>query len=143
MIMPVMPNTHAIFVMLLTILALWLFRKDTIPLETSSLVILVILAMSFALFPYHQEGVDLEAGDFFSGFGHEALVAVTALMIIGHGLSRTGALEPVGRMLAKLVSTITVFGGGGEIRTHGPFTDAGFQDRCIRPLCHPSSGRAL
>ena len=102
MIMPVMPNTHAIFVMLLTVLALWLFRKDTIPLETSSLVILVILAMSFALFPYHKEGVNLEAGDFFSGFGHEAMIAVCGLMIAGQGLVRTGALEPIGRNLAKL-----------------------------------------
>ena len=29
-------------------------------------------------------------------------------------------------------------GGGGEIRTRGPLRAAGFQDRCIRPLCHPS-----
>jgi hypothetical protein len=29
-------------------------------------------------------------------------------------------------------------GGSGEIRTHGPFRVAGFQDRCNRPLCHAS-----
>ena len=30
-------------------------------------------------------------------------------------------------------------GGGGGIRTHeGLLTLAGFQDQCIRPLCHPS-----
>ena len=30
-------------------------------------------------------------------------------------------------------------GGGGEIRTLGRLlTYAGFQDRCIKPLCHPS-----
>ncbi len=44
----------------------------------------------------------LHAVDFFHGFGHEALVAVCALMIAGHGLVRTGALEPVGRVLARL-----------------------------------------
>ena len=33
------------------------------------------------------------------------------------------------------------FGGSGEIRTHGPFRAAGFQDRCNRPLCHTSCGR--
>ncbi len=32
-------------------------------------------------------------------------------------------------------------GGSGEIRTHGPFRAAGFQDRCNRPLCHTSCGR--
>jgi di/tricarboxylate transporter len=44
----------------------------------------------------------LQASDFFLGFGHKALVAVCALMIVGQGLIRTGALEPVGRILAKL-----------------------------------------
>ena len=29
-------------------------------------------------------------------------------------------------------------GGGGGIRTHGPFRVSGFQDRRDRPLCHPS-----
>jgi hypothetical protein len=29
-------------------------------------------------------------------------------------------------------------GGGGEIRTRGTLRPVGFQDRCIRPLCHPS-----
>src|SRR5690606_35787376 len=38
----------------------------------------------------------------FLGFGHKALVAVCALMIVGEGLIRTGALEPVGRFLARV-----------------------------------------
>ena len=29
-------------------------------------------------------------------------------------------------------------GGGGGIRTHGALRLSGFQDRRIRPLCHPS-----
>jgi hypothetical protein len=28
--------------------------------------------------------------------------------------------------------------GGSGIRTHGPLRVSGFQDRCIKPLCHPS-----
>jgi hypothetical protein len=30
-------------------------------------------------------------------------------------------------------------GGRGGIRTHGCFHIGGFQDRCNRPLCHPSA----
>ncbi len=100
--MPEIPNLHAITVMLLTVVALWLFRKDTVPLETSSLVILVILAMTFALFPFQQNGVTVDSADFFSAFGHKAMIAVCGLMIAGQGLVRTGALEPIGRQLAKL-----------------------------------------
>lgn len=95
-------NPHSLSVLLLTVLALFLFTRDKIPLETSSLFVLAVLAAGFELFPYDNNGVTLHAIDFFSGFGHEALVAVTALMIVGHGLARTGALEPVGRMLARL-----------------------------------------
>ena len=100
--MPLAPDNHAIAVMLLTAFALWLFRKDDIPLETSSLVVLVVLAVGFTLFPYSNETSVLVAKDFFSGFGHEAMIAVCALMIAGQGLVRTGALEPIGRYLAKL-----------------------------------------
>lgn len=94
-------NPHSAAVLLLTVVALFLFTRDKIPLETSSLFVLAILAAGFELFPYSQNGETLHAVDFFFGFGHEALVAVTALMIIGHGMTRTGALEPVGRLLAR------------------------------------------
>ena len=33
-------------------------------------------------------------------------------------------------------------GRGGEIRTHGESPHVGFQDRCIKPLCHPSDEAA-
>ncbi len=31
----------------------------------------------------------------FSGFGHEALITICALMIIGKGMETTGALQPL------------------------------------------------
>jgi di/tricarboxylate transporter len=99
--MPPMPDPHAVAMMLLTVVALALFSRDYIPLETSSLAVLVLLTLGFELFPYTSHGVTLRTVDFFSGFGHEALVAVVALMVVGQGLVRTGALEPVGRLLAR------------------------------------------
>lgn len=95
-------NSHAIAVMLLTLFAFILFTKDKFPIETSSLIILVVLTVGFSIFPYIENNETLHALDFFSGFGHEALIAVCALMIAGQGLVRTGALEPVGRILSRL-----------------------------------------
>ena len=95
-------NSHSLAVMLLTVLALFLFTREKIPLETSSLFIIVALTVGFTVFPYTYEDTQIHALDFFSGFGHEALIAVCALMIAGQGLVRTGALEPVGRVLSKL-----------------------------------------
>lgn len=98
---PVIPNEHALVVLLLTVAALYLFTREKIPLETSSLFILVLLVIGFELFPFANDSGHVEAQDFFHGFGHEALVAVCALMIAGHALVRTGALEPVARRLAR------------------------------------------
>jgi len=99
----VLTNPHAIAVMILIVVALVMFTRDTIPLETTSLVVLVMLAAGFQLFPYLQpNGKVLEPSEFLLGFGHKALIAVCALMIVGEGLIRTGALEPVGRFLSRL-----------------------------------------
>jgi di/tricarboxylate transporter len=96
------PNAHALAVLLLTGLALLLFTREYIALETSSLLVLVVLSLGFELFPFQHDGEVLQVIEFFSGFGHEALVAVCALMVAGQGLVRTGALEPVGRLLARM-----------------------------------------
>jgi di/tricarboxylate transporter len=96
------PDPHAIAMLVLTGVALVLFTRERFPLELSSLILLVILTMGFALFPYEKDGVVLEPTELFFGLGHEALVAVCALMVVGQGLVRTGALEPVGRVLGKL-----------------------------------------
>jgi len=102
MSLPSPPNVHALAVLLLTVFALILFTRENIPLESSSFLVLICLAVGFELFPFQVDGSVLHAVDFFQGFGHEALVAVCALMIAGQGIVRTGALEPVGRALARL-----------------------------------------
>ena len=101
MTLPPLPDMHALAVLGLTVVALFLFTRDRIPIESSSLFVVVSLAVGFELFPYSVNGKVLHAVNFFTGFGHEALVAVCALMIAGQGLVRTGALEPVGRALAR------------------------------------------
>ena len=95
-------NEHAIWTMVLTVLALLLFTRERVPLESTSLLVIVALTVGFTLFPYtDNNGNILQPASFFTGFGHEALVAVCGLMIAGYSIVRTGALEPVGRGLAK------------------------------------------
>ena len=99
-----MLDAHGLAVLLLVGIALVLFTRERIPLETASLAVLVLLVLGFEFFPYGVGDEQIHAIDFFMGFGHEALIAVCALMIAGQGLVRTGALEPVGRQLARLWS---------------------------------------
>jgi len=97
------PQPHAIAVLLLTLIALVLFTRERIPLQTSSLFVLCALLVGFYLFPYRlPDGSVLQVKEFFLGFGNEALIAVSALMIVGQALVRTGAMEPIGRFLAKV-----------------------------------------
>ncbi|WP_371185791.1 SLC13 family permease [Thalassotalea maritima] len=100
--LPSLPNYHVLAVLLLTLGALYLFRREDISLETSSLAVIAVLTVFFAIFPFTGAKGEISPVSFFYGFGHEALVTVCALMIIGHSLVRTGALEPIGRNLAKL-----------------------------------------
>lgn len=96
-----LPGAHGIFVLLLTVVALYLFTRDRLPLEASALAILIVLLIVFEVFPYEADGLRLAPTSFLSGFGHEALVTICALMIIGTGLEVTGALQPLAAALAK------------------------------------------
>ena len=95
--MPEIPNAHALAAMIATVVALALFSRDRARLEVTSLGLIAVLALGFSLFPFPN----FSATALFSGFGHEALIAVCALMVLGQGLIRTGALEPVGRILSR------------------------------------------
>ncbi|MGH8723041.1 MAG: SLC13 family permease, partial [Burkholderiales bacterium] len=93
-------SLHAIAVMALTVLAFALFASDKLAIETISFGVLVALTAGFQLFPHPA----VLATDLFFGFGHEALVAICGLMILGRGLAVTGALEPAARLLARLLA---------------------------------------
>jgi di/tricarboxylate transporter len=98
---PPLPDYHTIFVLLVTVFALYLFTRDRLPLEASGLAILTLLVVFFEIFQYAPRGVPLGAERFLSGFGNEALVTVCALMVIGKGMETTGALQPLAIWLAR------------------------------------------
>ncbi len=102
--MPALPDAHALAVIALTVVAFYLFTRNYVPLQTTSLVVLAALTIGFYLWPYETPIGTLEPNSFFLGFGHEALVTICALMIIGRGLVVTGALEPVARMFSRALS---------------------------------------
>lgn len=103
---PITPDAHGIAVLILTVVALFLFTRDSIPLESSALAILILLVAGFTLMPYEKAGeVLLGPIDFFAGFGNEALIAICALMMVGKALETTGALHPLATLLGKAWST--------------------------------------
>jgi di/tricarboxylate transporter len=95
-------NPHAIAVLAFTVFAFFLFTRERIPIPVTSLIVIAGLGLGFHLFPYARDGAELRTGQIFSGFGHEALVAICCLMIHAQALMVTGALEPLARLLARL-----------------------------------------
>ncbi|MDX2428895.1 MAG: hypothetical protein QNK22_09405 [Xanthomonadales bacterium] len=65
---------HALVMLLMTGAALFLFSREKIHLESSSLAILVMLVVGFQLFPFEGARGTVEPMAFFYGFGHEALI---------------------------------------------------------------------
>jgi di/tricarboxylate transporter len=111
------PDPHAIAVMALTLVALYLFSRETLPIETSSLLIVALLAIGFSLFPYEVENEPFESIRFFGGFANEALIAICALMMASQGLVATGALTPIGRMVSRIWSVSPLLAMGVVLLT--------------------------
>ena len=87
-------NYHAIAVLLGMVVAFYVMAREWVPITVTSRGIIAVLALGFDIFPYEGPTGTLGAKDFFTGFGHEALVAICALMVLGRGLLMTGALSP-------------------------------------------------
>jgi di/tricarboxylate transporter len=102
--MPEPPSVYAVTAIALTFVAILLFTRDKLPLESSSFVILILILVWFEFFPIELAGARLRADDVVAGFGNEALITIAALMILARGLERTGALQPLSHVLARLWS---------------------------------------
>jgi len=95
-------NPHAIAMLIFTVIAFLMFTRERIPIAVTSLTIIASLALGFYLFPYQGPDGEFRPQQIFSAFGHEALIAICCLMILGRALMVTGALEPLARLLARL-----------------------------------------
>lgn len=96
----VTPHGYAV-VLIATVVFVQLAR-NRLSVELASLSMLAALAILFHFFPLVRDGETLRGTGFFFGFGHEALIAICCLMIHGHALVATGALEPIARILTRL-----------------------------------------
>ena len=73
--------------------AIVLYATERFPLEQTSLALLTALLLLFHFAPLDVDGKNLDARALLAGFADPALIAVLALMVVGQGLIRTGALD--------------------------------------------------
>jgi di/tricarboxylate transporter len=96
----VQPGFEMWATLLLTVAAIVCYAAEWATIELTSIGILVALLLVFHLVPTFT-GADslLSAADLLSGFSSPALIAVSALLVIGQAMVSTGALEGIARFL--------------------------------------------
>jgi di/tricarboxylate transporter len=100
---------HAVAAIAVTIIALFLFTRDRMPVEFVCVAVLAVLILGFEIAPFApvvpQAGTAaLRGTDLLRGFGNEALITVCLLLIAVKGVEVTGALRPLGALLVRLWS---------------------------------------
>lgn len=86
----------------LIVAAMISYAWERVSLEITSIAVVIALLLFFYLFPLQHVGtVHLTPAALLSGFANPALITVMALLIIGHGVFLTDALEPFLRVLRK------------------------------------------
>lgn len=99
-------TTHGLAMLVFSGLVFGLFVLNRWSISTVSLGILAALTLGFTLLPFVAPGQAeaVRASRFLTGFASPPLVAICALMIVGHALVVTGALQPAARKLANMVA---------------------------------------
>lgn len=85
--------------MAVTIAMFIAFARGRYPEEIISLVTIAVIGVGLYFAPLEGTKPTDGLAIAFGGFGHQALITICALMIMGRGLVVTGALEPFARML--------------------------------------------
>lgn len=105
-----LPNPHAVAVLLVTVVAFYLYTRRWMRMELVSLLLLASLLSIFYLFPYDSTAHRITEAEVLQSFGHPALVAICSLMVLGRGLTMTGALEPLVRLIGRVWELNTAAG---------------------------------
>ncbi len=100
------PTTEVAWVLSLLLLAVFLFSFEIIPIDVAALTILVMLGLTTLAAPVMglQDGL-VEINELFDGFSSNAVISIIAVMILGAGLDKTGAMNAVARYLVKIGGT--------------------------------------
>jgi di/tricarboxylate transporter len=87
----------------LTAAAIVAYALELLPVELIGLGILGLLLLLFQLTPlFEAGGAILGPSEILSGFSSPALIAVSALLVLGEAMVTTGALEGIARLLVWL-----------------------------------------
>ena len=83
---------HAWMTLAIVVAAIVLFASEKVRIDLVALIVLVLLASLGLVSP----------GEALAGFSNEATITVAAMFALSLGIERSGALEPLGRVLSRI-----------------------------------------
>lgn len=93
----IQPNFAMWFVFAVVSITIVMYALERISIELISLIFLAVILLFFQLYPV--QSAQLSPGALLSGFADPALITIMALLVIGQGMTHTGALERPTRAL--------------------------------------------
>lgn len=94
------PTIHTWATFAIIAAAIVSYAWEKVSLEMTSIAVVAVFLVMFQLFPIiGVDGVALDMRHLLAGFADPALFAIMALLVVGQGLVRTGALDDVARQL--------------------------------------------
>ena len=95
---------HSYGVIAIIVLALFLYAKDTVPMELTAIGVMIALMLLFYFAPLTDERAQplLSNSEILAGFANPAVITVVALLIMGQGIATSGVLEAVSRKVLQL-----------------------------------------
>lgn len=95
------PALHMWFALLVTVVSVFFFVREKVPLEITSVFVLTVLMLFGQFFPLPDAAGNnqLNPTDLLAGFANPSLIAVLALLVMGQAIIQTDALRPLTSLL--------------------------------------------
>ncbi len=99
----IVPSAGVAWAMAVLLLTIYLFAFEVVEVDVAAILVMVLLGLSGLFAPWIglEEGL-VRPDQLFNGFSSNAVISIIAVMIIGHGLDRTGLMNEVAAFILKV-----------------------------------------
>ena len=100
------PSIEIAWVMAILIFTVYLFVFEVVPIDIAALAVMVFLGVTTLIAPLMGLSTGLaDVNELFIGFSSNAVMSIIAVMIIGHGLDKTGVMNIAARHMMQIGGT--------------------------------------
>ncbi len=102
----VAPSREIAWVMGILIFTVYLFVFEVVPIDVAAMSVMVFLGLTSLIAPLMGLSKGLaDVNQLFIGFSSNAVMSIIAVMIIGHGLDKTGVMNIAAKYMIKIGGT--------------------------------------